>query len=269
MKLRPCLLKLELTDKCNAKCVFCDVHRAEEKETGFMSFEVVEQAINEFPEIKLVHPYGRGESLLHPQILEILDYIKTKGKRIVIYTNGSLFNREIQQGVNEIGVDEIRFSVESDSKELYEKLRRGLVWETFLNNIESFQRIKSPHIKTVARVGIVAENYKQKKKICDFWKQKVDKVMAVKEAPFGRSVKWSYKYRPCPQPPWEQVIIRRTGEIAFCCMDAGGNFGIGTVKDGIRVAWSNDRLDGLRKSVNSENDPEICKICRTRGSVDA
>jgi len=57
------ILQLELTNKCNANCIFCK----RDSKQGFMDIELFKKLILEFPEAKTVMPWFCGEPLLHSQ----------------------------------------------------------------------------------------------------------------------------------------------------------------------------------------------------------
>jgi MoaA/NifB/PqqE/SkfB family radical SAM enzyme len=84
---------LELTDKCNLKCSYCY------RESDFTKNLFLENPI-EFLEsllkIGIRHiEFSEGEPLLHPDIIEILNFAGKKYNLVGLLTNGILINEEI------------------------------------------------------------------------------------------------------------------------------------------------------------------------------
>jgi MoaA/NifB/PqqE/SkfB family radical SAM enzyme len=79
-------IAIEPTNDCNMDCWFC--HRKERK-IGYMNFSSFKRIIDQIPiRVGLCLSYG-GESILHPQFPDMVDYATKKGfKRIVVDSNG-------------------------------------------------------------------------------------------------------------------------------------------------------------------------------------
>lgn len=89
----PTMVELELTSACNANCLFCPRHLA--VKPGFMSRTTLERSCDRIVEsgIKNVKLAGFGEPTLHPDFLQHLQFIRSKGLRPHLNTNGIRLNR--------------------------------------------------------------------------------------------------------------------------------------------------------------------------------
>lgn len=85
---------------------------------------------------------GGGEPMLHPQATELLVYAKSKGCKIGLITNGSLFNDDNSRALIEAGVDLIEFSVDACDKETYDIVRKGLDFAELNENVRRMLRIR-------------------------------------------------------------------------------------------------------------------------------
>ena len=81
-----------------------------------MDFELFQRIIDEAARVgvKRVHLYLHGEPLLHPQIVDMISYIKSRNLVVHLTTNGMLLDKEkaeaiLRSGVN--GADHFRISV--------------------------------------------------------------------------------------------------------------------------------------------------------------
>jgi hypothetical protein len=92
----PKRIAIEMTPLCNLSCPMCPRHHVSEFENhGYISRELWVKLIDEIsvaaPEA-VVLPFWRGESLLHPNFCEYMEYALEKSVRIHISTNGLLLN---------------------------------------------------------------------------------------------------------------------------------------------------------------------------------
>ncbi len=125
-------LLVNITWKCNLKCVHCYV----EQENSFMDFETFKKVVDQFYDIgglKLI--ISGGEPLLHPEIWKFLRYAKRKPFRLVLLTNGLLIDEKYDKGILEKLkiVDEIQISL--DGMKGHEILR-GVSYKLVLNVIK-------------------------------------------------------------------------------------------------------------------------------------
>jgi len=247
------MLKLELTDICDGDCIFCDRSRAD---NGIMPLDMFKSVVDEFPDTAEVMPQFFGESAMHPQFYEALEYLKEKGKRIVFYTNGAHIDPE---RLAEIDPALVLFSVEAHNKELYEKLRPGLKWKTVLANITKFQELKKT-TTTAVRMTVTAENRAIIKEITEYWQDKVDTVFGTNEHPQNREINGTYMDARCHRP-LQQMTVKWNGDVVMCCVDVHGDYVVGNVREGARKVWEGKKYQEAREKVNSEDPPDICKTC--------
>jgi len=92
----PNRIVLELTPLCNLACPMCPRHYVKDTD-GFMPralwFKLIDEIAEAAPDA-IVLPFWRGESLLHPDFVELIDYALRKNLRIHISTNGILVKDE-------------------------------------------------------------------------------------------------------------------------------------------------------------------------------
>jgi len=234
----PWLLWLEVTSKCNANCVFCA--RSDVKQPAqHMDFEMFKKIIDAAPFATQVHTQGFGEPLMWPHLVEGVEYAKKKGLRVVFYTNGALLDDDLAIALLKAGVDQIRFSVDEMCAEDYEPLRRGLKWDNVLKNIENFQRRKiEGNYKTETEVAmtIVKENRDRIFDIINFWKSRVDVVVANPEKNIAgfeetKTNPLAGGYVINCENPYTQLAVKSNGDVVLCCVDWFHNYVIGNVND--------------------------------------
>ncbi|MFC1809485.1 radical SAM/SPASM domain-containing protein [Candidatus Omnitrophota bacterium] len=125
----PELLQLDITNNCNTNCVGCWCHSdalgedklSGEKKHEQLSYEVIQGIVDDASEIgvKGIQLAGSGEPLMHPNIVEIIRYIKSKHLELEIVTNGILFTEEIVKALVECEVEQLAVSVWAGTPETY------------------------------------------------------------------------------------------------------------------------------------------------------
>ena len=143
----PPSLQIEPTNHCNLNCICCPT-LASTREKGYMDFDLFRRIIDDASQIgvKRVHLYLHGESLLHPKIVDMIGYVKSKAIGFHLTTNGTLFNKQkieaiLRSGVN--SADHIIFSILGYSKKVHEKTMKGVDHDKVLENttVSSGQKV--------------------------------------------------------------------------------------------------------------------------------
>lgn len=160
----PRFLTIEPTNKCNLRCVFCECgQNALRRPTGLMRFEDFKTALHKFPKgLAVLYLNSWGESLLHPEIYDMIEYARAWSNHITIDTNGNHMDPE---AVVRSGLHHIVFSVDGLTQESYERLRRGGNLEKVINNIRSVaewkKRMNSPHPRVTFKFIVMKHNEAQ------------------------------------------------------------------------------------------------------------
>ena len=131
----PKRIEIELSNKCNLNCFYCPRRFLVDRD-GFIDYNLFKNIIDEikaYPESILVL-HRRGESLLHPNFTEMLNYVKGKFKKVQLATNATFMDHEKAKIMIEC-LDFISFSL--DIPERYEKIK-GIDYQKVLKNIDYF-----------------------------------------------------------------------------------------------------------------------------------
>jgi len=129
----PLSAHIDVCSVCNFKCSFC--FQADNKamkkanlKRGMMPLELFKKIVDdlkEFPEpVKKVKIGNHGEPTLHPDLAEMIAYVKQAGVADVVelFTNGSKLEPELNSAMAEAGLDRINISLEGLSSERYQQV---------------------------------------------------------------------------------------------------------------------------------------------------
>lgn len=138
----PPFIEVEVTTKCNLKCVMCE-HTYWNAKGKDMSFEEFKKVIDQFPRLKWVGVTGIGTSFLNKDFLKMLEYLESKFISVYnMYDTFFYIDKEIAKKLIELGPDIVYVSIDGATKETYERIRVGSNFERVINNIKNFIQAK-------------------------------------------------------------------------------------------------------------------------------
>lgn len=196
---------------------------------------------------------GGGEPMLHPHMVDMIEYAKDKGARVWMNTNGSMFGphpkgRQKLERLIKAGIDLIEFSMDAGDAETYAELRppRGGLgsksaaewWTGQVENVKEALRLRKVH-RTPTRVvvSLIRQEAIEGKleAAIKYWIEEigVDEVITRKfltwddntAIPLGKALdKHLYKEMPTEkeQPcvwPFERFNVDTLGRVSLCGQD--------------------------------------------------
>jgi len=278
---RPWIENIEPTDYCNLRCPMC-VSRDPESgyvRRGNMSVDglryIVEQNLD-LLEGQIVWLHFNGESFLNSDLIQMIQLLSTFGVRSRLSTNATLLNPEMSGKLFGSGLEEIVFSVDGASKDIYQALRQGGNFEAVMHNIHHFLETKEKYgyDRPITQVQMVVNtlNHEQVADFISYWKQtpvnwinvkkissRAGKVVDMNLAPQGKTNKQDY---PCLWP-WRSMIVLANGNVVPCCTDLTGQLVVGNAyEQNLRDIWNGEEMTDLRRR-HMKGDVEglLCESC--------
>lgn len=272
----PLRLWVEIVSTCNLKCVMCPNKDLPENDRGFMDFELFKKIIDEANEfVSEVNLYHRGESLLHPEIEEMIEYAQKKGLYTKIHTNGTLLDDRLINKLLNSGLHKITFSYDAYDKETYEKIRVGASYERVMGNIKRLLELKKERnssinvsIELIAFPNMKWRDIKNKRKELSskFKELPLNGIITRKIHNWGGYLnvrKASNKYSICPFP-WNALVILWDGTVLPCTQDFFGDYKVGNAKNTqLKEIWNSEEIKKLRFLLlnGKYNEVKICSDC--------
>jgi wyosine [tRNA(Phe)-imidazoG37] synthetase (radical SAM superfamily) len=174
-------LTLELNATCNLKCPMCSQY-VSEIDGKPMPLETIKTQVKHFIKNNIkfhsLTPFYRGESLLHPQIKEIIDYLAEQSihklwKLITLHTNANLLTKEVSLKLiklfNSLEAGELFFSLDAASQSTYDKVRKGGNLIKAQNNIIEFIKQKQENPFMIFQFIVMDENIDEVVPFTKFW----------------------------------------------------------------------------------------------------
>ena len=280
----PKYFEFETINACNAKCLMCTVDSWD----GSVSKVVSDDLWNKFVEnvkphkewIEKITLTRHGEPLLDIKIATRIKVLKEIGiKKVVIVTNAQALSKRKAQEILEAGIDEIYFSVDGYSKEVYEKIRVGLNYNRVLENILHFINLRDSNFhNTKIRLRMIEqdENKCEGEEWLSFWKSKLrfcggggDMAYIMPLHSWGNQLnieaidKVEYMSSFACISPFSSMAIHYDGKVGICGVDYGSKYLLGDFsKSSIEYIWQEgfEKVRELHLSAR-RNDIWLCRGC--------
>jgi radical SAM protein with 4Fe4S-binding SPASM domain len=271
----PPVIQLEPTNKCILNCIMCP-QSALKRGRGYMDYGLFQKIIDDAAGIgvKRIWLYMQGEPLLHPDIVDMVRYIKKKGMGIDLTTNGMLLDRNKAVALLDAGMDSadyITFSLMGNSKEVHEAIMRGVNHERVEQNLLGLldlrrqRKMNGPIIQT--DFYMIPENQHEAAAYEEHWKGKVDHVLPVRliSVFFSRHGDMSQIMRKpvsCTQA-WERMTVFWNGDVTVCNEDVDGAHVFDNLQSHtIRELWNDGNFVQFKKLVKRRRfESLLCAHC--------
>src|SRR3989338_746161 len=247
------ILDLELTNYCNADCVFCP-RDSLGRQTGLMSRETLDAIIENIDgfDFRSINLSGFGEPLLNKKIWEFVRLIKSSNDSpLVLVTNGALMHEDAARFIFDTCIDEVRVSYNGSSEEIYNAMMKRLDYHATTANVLGLIRTKGARQKPVVSINTVATDYNTRdlNNLINFWTEHgADKIVVhqchnrggylpdmnirediIREVVQGERADIKPQIQQFPTEINcklynEQIFVAWNGKVLLCCNDLEGGY---------------------------------------------
>jgi MoaA/NifB/PqqE/SkfB family radical SAM enzyme len=273
----PIHVDIETASACNLKCIMCPHgDKNYEHDNGIMKDSLARKLIQDCIDSAVISIKfsGRGEALLHKNMVEYVEMAKEGGVLDVMFnTNALLLTPTISKGLIKAGLDLIIISIDGTTKEIYEKIRKGSDFDTVVNNVENLIQMKRD--LGVSKPMIRLQFVKMEDNIHEFddfikkWQAKVDVIVGIdysnrvnqKDKSIQKRVATGRTY--CPHP-FRRLAINYKGDALMCCVDWDSRYKVGDMnQQSIKEVWSSQPIQYGRECIRKLDHKKIvsCRTC--------
>jgi radical SAM protein with 4Fe4S-binding SPASM domain len=285
-------INVEFCSACNLRCKFCALDHLKPKQ--HISPKVLEKVLMElytnplFKNVEVLNLYNGGETLLHPNRLELFELIAhhkqsalKQGKRfpkVLLLTNGMLLRESLAKSILELNVlDVIQFSLDGGTKEKFEELRVNAKWKKFYSNVGDLIQLKNelqPNLQ-IKSITIVEEpNDLSVDWMDEEFRGLIDRMDSFELRrlhDWGGEIelndnKQKNKYKLGCNMAMHQLVVLPNGDVTVCCNDLNSKGVIGNVQEQSmgEIYSSKERRHYLDKLLFGKRDEiELCKGCQS------
>ena len=145
-------IEIELTGVCNLKCPLCSRNYSyidELKTKNIRPLREIIKQLEMYPNLELLYIAGTtSEPTMYKHFNELCKWVKSKGIRIELFTNGNTHNVAWWRNLSEILTkdDEVYFTICGGSQEVHEIYRVGSDLDEIIKNARAFRSAKKNDI---------------------------------------------------------------------------------------------------------------------------
>ncbi len=254
------MVVIEPSFGCNLRCKTCwRVLDLEGRRPPLMSWELFCKFVDGLPKsVETVTFSLMGEPLLHPRLHEMIEYVADRGRRAILFTNGTLLKGETLRRLAQTRLSVLNVSVEADRENAEEM--RGIDLDVLRENVAAFVKAKRPG--TEVKLSILAHpgNRDKVQSVLKEWGEfaghiKISPPLGVSEEP-GES--------PLCMEPWRgNLNFYTNGDVSPCCYDWHTELTVGNLHDQALPDIIQGRAyRGLLRRFLSGQAPDRCLKCR-------
>jgi len=133
----PTIANVEVTTRCNLRCPAC-ARTLFPVDTRDMSWAQFRHVLDLLPHALRVTLVGRGEPLLHPNVVELVATGAAAGRRMSLVTNAMVLDRPLARALCAAGLGAITFSIDATAPEVLAVVRPGSDVDIIFENIRAF-----------------------------------------------------------------------------------------------------------------------------------
>lgn len=252
-------MQIEPVFGCNLRCKYCWGSGAiQVKRPHLISDEVFRATADHLPDtVESVTFSLLGEPLLHPKLGDMIEYIHRKGRRVVMFTNGTRLKGDRLRMVARSKLSVVNVSIEPDPETAREN--RGVDLDQIRDNVRELNRLKHPGLEIKASCVITPNN--------------VDRLDAIRE--YWDGLISQFKFAPCfyefgDEPPsmclemWRgNFNVHTSGDVSLCCFDINTELNVGNVLEtDLRDIVNGPRMQKMLASMIRGAPPPRCLRCR-------
>jgi len=264
----PNIIYIESTNRCNLDCIMCPrrlMSRAQ-IDMDLDTFDrILRQIDTQLTEMIVLH--SDGEPLINPNIIEMIQRVKSFDLPVMTSTNAALLDESTAQMIINSGLDVLTLSIDSINDVVYETIRKGASYKKVMKNVFSFLEIKGDRKPfTIIQMIEVKENSHQKVDFLRFWKPYLNKNVHAVVKPvtdwFHEHAEVIDKLNFCDRP-WFGMVIQSSGNVVPCVHDFDGFEVLGVLPDqNIYDIWNSAAMVKLRKGIlKGRCKNELCRKC--------
>ena len=270
----PVHVDFELSNICNLKCSFCPQSlEIKDWEPLVMKFDMYKKIIDEIQgKVSSIKFNLRGESTLHPEFIQFLEYTKGKFIDSRVNTNGQYRDISISRAMVE-NLKEISFSVDAFCADTYKMIRGGdyYLLKKNINNCIYWANYTKANTKIVLSFTVTEANKLELQDFVTYWRRKYHnisfRIRPVWDRTSEERNRGTLKRKNCYMPN-RRLVVAANGDVYPCCVQWHKPFTIlGNVNsESLLNIWNSFSLQFIRIFLTSFDTfyhelPDSCKNC--------
>jgi radical SAM protein with 4Fe4S-binding SPASM domain len=175
----PPVVRLGPTNRCTAQCFYCPREYVSQGGTGYMDWEMFKKIVD-WAKASHVSTIGFalfGEPLIHPRIVEMINYVNKNGFSVRFSTNGIALTDDLTEKILKFPISAIEISMDGFNNREYYAGKQVNQYEKAKNNVLNLLKLaKTEGAKTLFNIHYVDignVSFFNRLKFVRFWKKEL------------------------------------------------------------------------------------------------
>lgn len=140
----PRTIEFFLSNVCNHACAGCHSRYMHKNKVKFLDFDKMKEVVSSFAELGVegVEISGGGEPLMYPHIVSAIAFMRGKGLKVGVFSNGSLLTEELSEFLVQ-NLLFLRIAFDAGTRETYRKIHGRDDFQKLQENLKTLVKIKS------------------------------------------------------------------------------------------------------------------------------
>ncbi len=140
----PRTMEFFLSNVCNHACAGCHSRYMHKNDVQFLDFDTMKEVVSDFAELGVegVEISGGGEPLMYPQIIPAIAFMRSKGLKVGVFSNGTLLTPEISEFLVQ-NLLFLRIAFDAGTRETYKKIHGRDDFGCLQENLRTLVDIRS------------------------------------------------------------------------------------------------------------------------------
>jgi len=159
---------LDLTYRCNLKCVHCYIN---ERRTNELSTGRILRLVDEMYELKTLHfTLSGGELFLRPDLFEIIEYARSRKFAVRIKTSGTLIEEGHCAKLRELGIMQAEISIYSMDEAVHDAVTK--VPGSFRKAMSAIEALGNHGVRVRVNYTVTKPNAGNFRDVIDYFKER-------------------------------------------------------------------------------------------------
>jgi sulfatase maturation enzyme AslB (radical SAM superfamily) len=277
----PKYFEIETVNACNARCTMCTINDWDKRQDVILPMPLFSKFVDEVSKysnwVETVCLNRDGEPTLDKHLSERVRMLKKAGiKKVTFASNAQKLVPALSKELIEAGLDDIMLSIDGVTKEVFEKIRIRLNFETVVGNVLELIKLRNemnPKMTIRIRMVLVDSNKHELDEWMAFWKSKIgpnDKLYAKPAHSWGNQLhaeaesKIAYfADKPCVSV-FSSLVMHSDGMIGICGVDYNVKQPMGDFKkQSVQEIWQGEGFIKVRElhATKRRNEIPMCRGC--------
>jgi radical SAM protein with 4Fe4S-binding SPASM domain len=275
----PHLHQLEPTNACPYSCAMCIRSSRMRRPIGCMELPLFRKVMDEVAGYspvtrgKPIELFHFGESLLHPQLPEMVGYAAGLGLKVVLSVNPPTLDPDLGEALLRARPARIICSLDADDAVTYRRMRGPAA--DFAQALANLDALLERHRRLDSQVPVEVRmirtrvNLDQEEAFLARWRKAGVQVEIRPFFPWNEpklaalgDFERLQAHQPCPFP-WRYLVVQWNGDVVPCCRDCNADIVLGNVAgQTLKEIWNGPAYRDFREqTVSGRYRNPICGPC--------